>query len=203
MAFVFTAGDSRAAHMRNDKALQRPAECGQHQGRHHNGEIGTGCGADCEGSSNGCADNHGGIHAEHHELALGEIDHANDAENHPQPGAKQSVHAANQHASHKALQEVFDDHGIHVSLLLLLLRDQFEISYTIKIVGSYYCQTNYINRGIYPRSLSLEPSNRVANRAKTLVACDVPASREGAAGLALRIAPANAARYTRGSSSSA
>ena len=47
------------------------------------------------------------IHAEHHEIALGEIDHPHDAEDQPEPDAHQAVDRADQEAGGQRLQKTF------------------------------------------------------------------------------------------------
>ena len=47
------------------------------------------------------------IHAEHHEIALGEIDHPHDAEDQPEPDAHQAVDRADQKAGGQRLQKTF------------------------------------------------------------------------------------------------
>ena len=52
-----------------------------------------------------------GIHAKHHEIALGEIDDAHHAEDQPEPDAHQAVDRTDQEAGGQRLQEAFQRLG--------------------------------------------------------------------------------------------
>ena len=51
------------------------------------------------------------VHAEHHEIALGEVDHPHDAEDQPESDAHQAIDRADQKSGGQCLQEAFQRLG--------------------------------------------------------------------------------------------
>ena len=97
--------------LRDQEAVQQPAD-GEHD---RPGERGAddraGIGAEEREHAEAGHQVVGGVHAEHHEVAVGEVHHPHDAEDDAEPDAHQPVGAADQQAGGERLQRV-DQHPL-------------------------------------------------------------------------------------------
>ncbi len=97
--------DQEAVHQPADRKHDRPGQ----DGARDRTDIGAEKGQHAEAGHQVV----GGVHAEHHEIALGEVHHPHDAEDDAEPDAHQAVDAADRDAGGERLENV-DQEPVHI-----------------------------------------------------------------------------------------
>ena len=108
MALALERGGARAGHARDQRLVDQEAEREQHRRREQDRDIGPDDAAERRLHAQEREGVEGDVHAEHHEVALGEVDHPHDAEDHREADAHQAVDRADQGARGERLQEALE-----------------------------------------------------------------------------------------------
>jgi hypothetical protein len=104
---------ARTGDLRDQKAVQQPADREHDRPREHGADDRAGIGAEERQHAEAGDQIVGGVHAQHHEIAVREVHDPHDAKDDAQPDAHQPIGAADQQAGGKRLQRV-DQHPFEV-----------------------------------------------------------------------------------------